>query len=174
MKTAMVWLLGSLLAAGPAWAASVTATDGGTAVYGNANGIAIDFDATPAPNAVWTPGLVNGQTYVLNSVAIKNTTTNTGNYYLGVYTGFSGGVLSGFKGVSDSAKDFSTSPNNWLTFTFSCKTTQRPGQLAIRQSRWPIRLVGARKRALQSRLHSSTSLKIPARDRCSGILRGEK
>lgn len=119
MKTGLVLFIGFLLTAGMASAASVTATDGGTAVYGNANGLAIDFDATLAPNAIWTPTLVSGQTYTLNSVAIKNTTTNTGSYYLGVYTGFAGGTLSGFKGVSDTAKDFSTSPNNWLTFTFS-------------------------------------------------------
>ena len=111
--------MASLLTAGSASAASVTATDGGTTTYGACNGIAIDFDATAAPNAVWTPGLINGQTYTLNSVAIKNGSGNTGTYYLGVYTGFSGGNLSGFKGVSDSAKDLSTSPDNWLTFTFS-------------------------------------------------------
>ena len=100
-------------------AASVTATDDGTAVYGACNGVAIDFDATSVPEAVWTPGLTSGQTYGLNSVAIKNASGNTGDYYLGVYTGFSGGILSGFQGVSDAANNFSTSPNGWLTFTFS-------------------------------------------------------
>ena len=119
MKTTMAWFAVSLLLAGSASAASVTATDGGTAVYGNCNGFAIDFDATVAPNAVWTPALVNAQTYTLNSVAVKNSTGNSGNYYLGVYTGFSGGNLSGFQGVSDSANNFANSPNNWLTFTFS-------------------------------------------------------
>lgn len=100
-------------------AASVTASDGGTAVYGNCNGFAIDFDSTVAPNASWAPALVAGQSYVLNSVAVKNSTGNAGSYYLGVYTGFNGGTLSGFKGISDAAQNFSTSPNNWLTFTFS-------------------------------------------------------
>ncbi len=119
MRHAMAWFVACLLTAGSVGAASVTATDGGTAVYGACNGVAIDFDATPAPNAVWTPSLVGGQSYALNSVAIKNASGNTGFYYLGVYAGFSGGTLSGFKGVSDAAKDFSTSVNNWLTFTFS-------------------------------------------------------
>ncbi len=64
--TPLAWLLASLLSAGSARAATVTASDGGTAVYGACNGVAI-----------------------------------------------------GFKGVSDTANDFSTSANNWLTFTFS-------------------------------------------------------
>jgi hypothetical protein len=119
MKTAMAWFMASLLTAGSAAATSVTATDGGTAVYGACNGVAIDFDATVAPTAVWTPSLANGQSYILNSVGIKNSTGNSGTYYLGIYTGFSGGVLSGFKGVSDTAFNFANSPNNWLTFTFS-------------------------------------------------------
>ena len=119
LKTTATGLIGSLLLAGSVSAASVTATDGGTAVYGACNGIAIDFDATAAPNAVWTPGLAGGDIYKLNSVAIKNASGNTGTYYLGVYSGFSGGVLSGFQGVSDNANNFATSPDNWLTFTFS-------------------------------------------------------
>lgn len=100
-------------------AASVTATDGGTTVYTDCKGIAIDVDATVAPSAVWAPSLTAGQTYAINSVSIKNASGNTGNYYLGVYTSYSGGTLSGFKGVSDAANNFSTSPNGWLTFTFS-------------------------------------------------------
>jgi hypothetical protein len=115
----MTWVVATLLVGGPAQAEFVTASDGGTAVYGACNGIAIDFDATAAPNAIWSPSLVSGQIYTLNSVAIKNVSGNTGTYYIGIYTGFSGGALSGFKGVSDTAKDFSTSANNWLTFTFS-------------------------------------------------------
>ena len=59
-----------LLTVGSATAASVTATDGRTAVYGACNGVAIDFDATAAANAVWSPSLVGGQIYALNSVAI--------------------------------------------------------------------------------------------------------
>jgi hypothetical protein len=81
LKSAMAWLAASILAAGSASAASVTATDGGTAVYGACNGVAIDFDATAAPNAVWIPGLTSGQVYALNSVAIKNAAGNTGTYY---------------------------------------------------------------------------------------------
>ena len=119
MKTTMAWCIVLLLTVGSAVAASVTATDGGTAVYGACNGVAIDFDATAAANASWSPSLVSGQIYTLNSVAIKNSTGNTGSYYLGVYSGFSGGTLSGFKGVSDTANSFANSPNNWLTFTFS-------------------------------------------------------
>jgi len=121
VKTTIASFVAFLLTLGLASAASssVIATDGGTATYGACNGIAIDFDATPAPNAVWSPSLVSGQSYVLNSVAIKNGTGNSGNYYLGVYTSYSGGVLSGFKGVSDSANNFAYSANNWLTFTFS-------------------------------------------------------
>jgi hypothetical protein len=118
MKTTIACFAVSLLLAGSASAVSVTATDGGTAVYGNCNGFAIDFDATAAANAVWTPSLVNGQSYTLNSVALKNA-TNSGTYYLGVYTGFSGGTLSGFQGVSDTSKNFATVTNNWLTFTFN-------------------------------------------------------
>lgn len=114
-------IAGVILSASAMWSrgASVTATDGGTTVYGSCNGFAIDFDATVAPSAVWTPSLSAGQTYAINSVSLKNASGNTGNYYLGVYTGFSGGSLSGFKGVSDAANNFATSPNGWLTFTFS-------------------------------------------------------
>ncbi len=108
-----------LLIAGSVLSESVTATDGGTAIYGACNGVAIDFDATAAPNAPWTPSLISGRAYTLKSVAIKNASGNTGTNYLGVYTGFSGGNLSGFLGVSDTAKNFTNSPNNWLTFTFS-------------------------------------------------------
>ena len=114
----MAWFIVSLLLAGSASAASVTATDGGTAVYGACNGIAIDFDATIVPGAVWSPSLVYGQIYALNSVGIKNGSGNSGTYYLGVYTNYSGGTLSGFQGVSDAANSFS-SANSWLTFTFS-------------------------------------------------------
>jgi len=114
----MAWFVIFLLTAGSASAATVTVTDGGTAVYGACNGLAVDFDATVAPSAVWSPGLVGGQIYTLSSVAVKNA-TNAGTYYLGCYTGFTGGVLSGFQGVSDTAKNFASVTNNWLTFTFS-------------------------------------------------------
>src|ERR1019366_151425 len=119
MKTTIAWCVALLLTIGSAAAASVTATDSGMAAYGACNGVAIDFDTTFAANAAWAPSLISGQIYTLNSVGIKNSTGNTGSYYLGVYTGFSGGTLSGFKGVSDSVNNFATSPNNWLTFTFS-------------------------------------------------------
>lgn len=116
-------LVALLVLLGGSWvsslAESVTATDGGTAIYGDCKGIAIDFDATLVPSAVWTPDLSAGQTYAINSVSIRNAGTNSGNYYLGVYTSYSGGTLSGFKGVSDAPNNFATSPHGWLTFTFS-------------------------------------------------------
>jgi glucuronoarabinoxylan endo-1,4-beta-xylanase len=117
LLVALLVLLGGSLASSPAQ--SVNATDGGTAIYGDCKGIAIDFDATVVPSAVWTPGLSAGQTYAVNSVSIRNAAGNTGNYYIGVYTSYSGGSLSGFKGVSDTANNFATAPNGWLTFTFS-------------------------------------------------------
>jgi len=113
-------VVASLLAIASASAQTVTATDGGTAAYGTCNGVAIDFAAaTNALDADWTPSLVSGASYVLNSIAIKNSAGNTGSYYLGVYTNLSGGALSGFLGVSDIANNFSTSANNWMAFTFS-------------------------------------------------------
>lgn len=108
-----------VLTARLAGAASVVSADGGTTVYGSCNGLAIDFDATPAASAVWSPVVVNGRSYTLASLAIKNAPGNTGNYYLGVYSGFSGGVLSGFQGVSDAPRDFAIAANDWLTFTFT-------------------------------------------------------
>lgn len=119
MKQTITRLVAVLLTAGSASAASVSATDGGTTVYGSTDGIEIDFDSTSAPLAIWSPSLVNGQTYSLNSLGVRNGAA-TATEYLGVYTGLSGNTLSGFLGASDSAIDFSTiTSGNWATFTFS-------------------------------------------------------
>lgn len=111
-----------LLMAGQASAEIVVASDAGTAAYGDANGFRIDFDSTFATAADWTPDLTAGQAYQLNSVSVRygGAQANATPKYLGVYTGLTGGVLSGFRGVSSNTVDFSTAvTGDWQQFNFS-------------------------------------------------------
>ncbi len=124
MKKTVTCIVAALLTAGCVWAqtSSVTVENAGTFNYGDCAGFRIDFDATPSGTVVWTPPLVSGETYFLNSVSIKygGSQANTLPKYLGVYSGFSGGVLSGFLGVSDYPIDFTLLPAGaWTNFTFS-------------------------------------------------------
>jgi len=122
MNNKLTWLAVALLSAGSAFAQStITVTDGTGNTYGNATGIGIDFDSALTPaTAPWTPALVNGQQYTVNSVSLRDFSDNTGAVYLGVYTTLSSGVLSGFLGASVNTVDFSTVVNgNWAQFNFS-------------------------------------------------------
>ncbi len=91
--------------------------------YGNTRGFRIDFDAsTTSVNVDWTPDLVDGQIYSLDSLTLKADSTNSTvtPVYLGVYTGFDAGVWSGFLGVSDQAYDWGTpAVDTVLTYTFT-------------------------------------------------------
>jgi hypothetical protein len=114
------------LSAAPVAAQTVTASDGTTShTYGNTSGFAIDFNSTAESAAVWSPALVAGQQYALDAIAIElgtsgSVTTPTTPEYLGVYTGFSSGTLSGFLGASQNAINFSTATTlTWLDFNFS-------------------------------------------------------
>jgi hypothetical protein len=91
--------------------------------YGNTQGFRIDFDAsTSSANVDWTPDLVDGQEYSLDSLTLKadsGNVTATG-VYLGVYTGYDAGTWSGFLGVSDQAYDWGTpAVDTELEYTFS-------------------------------------------------------
>lgn len=93
--------------------------------YGNTQGFRIDFDAsTSSANVDWTPDLVDGQVYSLDSLTLKADSSNvtaTG-VYLGVYTGYDAGTgtWSGFLGVSDQAYDWGTpTVDTELAYTFT-------------------------------------------------------
>ncbi len=103
-------------------AASIFASDGDGNVYGDAAGLAIDFDSSSAALADWTPDLVAGQTYSLNSVSVRYGSSElvADDKYLGVYTGFASGILSGFLGTSANAIDFtSATAGSWQQFNFT-------------------------------------------------------
>jgi hypothetical protein len=102
-------------------ASIITVTDGTGNTYGDCFGAAVDFDAALNPTlAPWTPALVAGQQYSVDSLSLRENTADTGNVYLGVYTGFSANVVSGFLGVSTNTVDFSTVTNgDWAQFNFS-------------------------------------------------------
>lgn len=103
-------------------AETVVVSDGGSEDYGSTRGFRIDFDATSSTTVDWTPDLVSGKTYSLDSLtltAADNNLTTTG-VYLGVYTGFDAGVWSGFLGVSDQAHDWgSPTVDTSLEYTFT-------------------------------------------------------
>jgi hypothetical protein len=127
MKKAITLFL-ALLITGLASAETITVNDdavGGNS-YGNCSGFAIDFDTT-APLAAstvttgWTPALVAGKSYALNSIRIQyggSVTSGTGIVYLGVYNGGVGG--EGLVGVSTNAIDFNTATaDTWYAWNFS-------------------------------------------------------
>lgn len=124
MNRTMTSCIAALVASGAVstHAASIVATDGDGNVYGDAAGLAIDFDSSSATLADWTPDLVAGLSYSLNSVSVRYGSTElvADDKYLGVYTGFTSGILSGFLGASVNAIDFtSATPGSWQQFNFS-------------------------------------------------------
>jgi hypothetical protein len=121
MKQVMTCLVLALLSAGSASAETITVTDGTGNSYGDCYGIGVDFDSGLNPAlAPWTPALVAGYQYSLDSLSLRDNAADAGNVYLGVYTGYSAGVLSGFLGASTNAVDFSTVTNgDWAQFNFS-------------------------------------------------------
>ena len=125
MKMTLIWTLVALLCTGVASAEMIIAGDGGTTAFGDTQGFAIDFDSTPAANADWTPDLVAGTTYKLNSISITYggpgiDGDNGVAKYLGVYTGLSSGVLSGFLGASTNTFPIATAvAGDLATWNFS-------------------------------------------------------
>jgi len=101
----------------------VTVYDNTGDSYGNTQGFRIDFDAsTSSVNVDWTPDLVDGQVYSLDSLTLKADSTNVTAIpvYIGVYTGYDAGVWSGFLGVSDQACDWGTpTVDTVLAYTFT-------------------------------------------------------
>lgn len=124
MKKVITSYIAALIAAGAVStnAASIIATDGNGNIYGAASGFAIDFDASTATLADWTPDLVSGLTYSLDSISMRYGTAQAvpNPKYLAVYTGYTGGLLSGFVGTSVNAIDFTTATTGtWQQFNFS-------------------------------------------------------
>jgi hypothetical protein len=114
-------LLGAIAVTTSAQAAtnSITVTDGTGNTYGNATGIGIDFSSTLTV-ASWSPSLTAGLQYAVNSVSVRDASDVAGAVYLGVYTGNSLGVFTGFLGASTNSIDFSTVTNgNFAQFDFS-------------------------------------------------------
>ncbi|HEY5504557.1 MAG TPA: PEP-CTERM sorting domain-containing protein [Sedimentisphaerales bacterium] len=90
----------------------------------------IDFNSNGGTFAPWTPALVSGVQYSLNSISIKSGATGSATDYLGVYYGNVGGVagtgggfsLSSltFLGASENAINFATASTlTWLQYDFS-------------------------------------------------------
>lgn len=116
-----ITVLAVLLTVGVASANTITVTDGTGNIYTGANGLVIDFDSSLNPaTAPWTPILENGLTYSVDSVSLRDANSVAGTTYLGVYTGISGSVLTGFLGASANSVDFSTSTDgNFVAWSFS-------------------------------------------------------
>ena len=106
-------------------AATVLVTDGTNNDFGDAGGVAIDFDATTGLAADWVADLSTSQTYFIDSLTLFRATNeaSTGTVYLGVYTSIGaspGKTLGGFQGVSTNTINLSTLGQNApFTFTFS-------------------------------------------------------
>lgn len=109
----------------PIHAATVSVTDADGSGYGNFQGLAVDFDATTGLSADWSPDLVNGQQYSVDSISVfaRNATDST-DWYLGVYTqggvnvGGAGIDLGGFLGTSSNTVDLSAA-NGKVTWNFT-------------------------------------------------------
>ncbi|NWK55048.1 PEP-CTERM sorting domain-containing protein [Verrucomicrobiaceae bacterium N1E253] len=121
--TSVVLALG-IAAASSASAATVSTVSvelgAGTGNYDSTGGVAIDFDSTTGLTADWSPDLLTTTTYSINSLTLEESGDLDSNAYLGVYTSFVGGVLSGFQGVSDQTQNEATATGiNLLTWTFT-------------------------------------------------------
>src|SRR5690606_23806563 len=115
-----LWLaLSSLLSTGAGFSATVSVTDGDANNYGNTDGFAIDFDATPLATVPWAPALVEGSVYTLDRVSVFERNSFNADFYLGVYTGLTGTTPSGFPGTSENTLNFSNSDNATVDWTFS-------------------------------------------------------
>ena len=121
-KTLAVLSAIAMVASVQADVANVSVTDGTVNDYGQTSGIAIDFDATTGLTADWGPDLTNGQAYRVDSVSLFLGAQGTldESLYLGIYTGYVAGALSGFQGVSDNTFNLSTAGvDTNLVWTFS-------------------------------------------------------
>ncbi len=100
-------------------AATLSISSGSSATFGRTDGVFVPFAAPAASN--WSPTLVNGQVYAINSVSyIKNNTDATfANLWIGIYTSYTptSGALSGFLGSSSNSVAWGTAANgstqNW-------------------------------------------------------------
>ncbi|MCA9236786.1 MAG: PEP-CTERM sorting domain-containing protein [Planctomycetales bacterium] len=126
MHMRIATLFAVLLLAGPASAATLTLTDGGDGLpYGDTSGFVVDFDATYA----WSPSLVAGQTYSIESISIweasdSAATPNNTPVYLSVFdstfAGFTGDTSGSHLGFSDNAIDHTATPDtSKITYTFT-------------------------------------------------------
>lgn len=113
----------TLLPAASSLAATIVVTDGDSNNYGNFDGFALDFDATPqGTNGVvsgYNPPLQAGEPYSLDSISLFERNNKDAAYYLGVYTGYDAGALSGFQGVSTNTINFNATTNEKVTWLFS-------------------------------------------------------
>jgi len=106
-------------------AATVSVRDGANNNFGDAGGVAIDFDATTGLAADWEPDLSISQTYSIDSLTLfrSSTSVSTGIVYLGVYTSIGAPTertLGGFQGVSTNTVDLALlNASDPFTFTFS-------------------------------------------------------
>ena len=78
------------------------------ATFGDTPGVVIDFDSTDVAKSTATPALMDGTSYSINEITFRVDSSHAGfgataDVFLGVYTTFSGGVLSGFLGTSATA-----------------------------------------------------------------------
>ena len=105
-KTTLLTLSAIALSAISAGAATVTVDDHNNS-FGDVDAFAIDFDATTGGTADWTPDLSTSNTYSIDSISVWEQGTQDTDFYLGVYTGFTGGTLSGFQGASTNTINFS-------------------------------------------------------------------
>jgi hypothetical protein len=111
--------LTSLASMATSMAATVLVTDGDANNYGNFDGFLIDFDATTGLAADYTPDLIAGTEYLVNSVSLFERNSKNADYYLGVYTGLSGNTLSGFQGASTNTVNFSLVTDQKVTWNFN-------------------------------------------------------
>lgn len=110
----------------PLDAATLLITDGGSGTpYGDTQGFVVDFDSTYA----WSPAMVAGQTYRIDSISIweasdaKNPADSTPVYlsvFDSTFAGFNGDTASSHLGFSDNAIDHTmTVDTSKITYTFT-------------------------------------------------------
>lgn len=110
----------------PTQASTILITDGGNGnPYGDTDGFVVDFDSSYD----WTPPLVAGQTYRIDSVSIWEASSakdpaNSTPVYLSVFgssfAGFTGDTSASHLGFSDNAIDHTATPDTTkITYTFT-------------------------------------------------------
>lgn len=104
----------------------VSVTDADSNGYGDFSGLVIDFDATTGLAADWTPDLVDGQVYSVDSISVwARSATYDADLYLGVYSGVAKTNTSGaytygsFLGASDATVNLATVGTGKVTWDFS-------------------------------------------------------